>query len=314
MNKPKLSVIIPCYNQGHFLTDALSGVSDQKDIEVIIVNDGSTDPETIEIFKNLDRSKYKVIEQENKGLGATRNIAVENANADYILALDADNSVLPDYYRKAIQILDENSEVGVVYANPIFFGVKNENIQLEEFNLCKILYENYIDACAIYRKKAWAQVGGYDGNMPVQGYEDWDLWISIAKNGWKFHYLNEFLFKYRVAESSMITNSNRPDNKRNLLNYIRTKHTDLYEKYKFDIMAYLNNNVVMLANHIETQKKHLVEQERVCEETKENNKILQKEIMTFKEEIKTLHKEVESLHAKAESMRIKNRIKKIFGK
>jgi glycosyltransferase involved in cell wall biosynthesis len=307
MNKPKLSVIIPCYNQGSFLSDALSGVSDQNDIEVIIVNDGSTDLETIEIFKNLDRSKYIVIEQENKGLGATRNIAVEKASADYILALDADNMVLPEYYRKAIKILDENSKVGVVYANPIFFGIKNEHVSLVDFNLYKILNANYIDACAIFRKKAWAEAGGYDTKMPIQGYEDWDLWIGIAKNGWEFHYINEHLFKYRVRENSMITGCNIPENKKILLKYIQTKHKDLYEKYQFDIMEHLNNDIILSANHIEHLNRAFAEQENKYFLLGEKNLILE-------EKITALRQELILLHAKAESMRIKNRIKRLLGK
>jgi glycosyltransferase involved in cell wall biosynthesis len=313
MNKPKLTVIIPCYNQGRFLQDALSGVSDQTDIEVIIVNDGSTDQETIEIFKKVDRSKYKVIEQENKGLSATRNIAIENASADYILALDADNIVMPEYYRKAIQILDSNPEVGVVYANPIFFGVKNENVYLTDFNLYKILNANYIDACAVFRKVAWAEAGDYDVNMPIQGYEDWELWIGIAKKGWRFHYLNEHLFKYRVSENSMLAGCNIPENKKKLLNYIRAKHKDLYEKYQFDILDNLNNEVLLCANHIENLKREFTAYENNYRMLEENNRTLGEYNDTLEKNIITLRKELMLLHAKAESMRIKNRIKRIFG-
>jgi glycosyltransferase involved in cell wall biosynthesis len=302
MNKPTLSVIIPCYNQGCFLPEALMGVNDQKDIEIIIVNDGSTDQETIELFKNLDRTKYVIIEQENKGLSNSRNIAIEKAKADYILALDADNIVMPEYYRKAIQILDENPATGVVYSNPLFFGVRNEPIYLEDFNFPKVLHANYIDACAIYRKEAWVQAGGYDVNMPVQGYEDWELWITIAKNGWKFHHLEEFLFKYRTKEVSMITNCILPENQKKLLHYIRTKHKDLYVQQQFDIISYLDSNIQKLTHQIVNERRDFIEKE----------KIYKKRIAALEEATTALHQDLTLLHAKAESMRIKNRLKRFI--
>ena len=68
-----------------------------------------------------------------------------------------------------------------------------------------MLVKNYIDACAIYRKKCWEEVGGYDENMPYQGKEDWDFWIAFGIRGFKFHHIKEITFKYRVSNSSMMT-------------------------------------------------------------------------------------------------------------
>ncbi len=292
--KPALSVIIPCYNQGQYLSDALEGVSDQDGIEVIIVNDGSTEQETIDIFKTLDRSKYIIIEQENKGLPATRNIAIQKASADYILALDADNKVMPEYYRKSIQILNENPSVGVVYCDPLFFGLRSGGAQLEEFNLNRLLYSNYIDACAVFRKEAWERAGGYDKNLP--GYEDWELWISIYKKGWKFHHLNEFLFEYRVRENSMVTYCNLPEIRKKINDYVHAKHKGLYQEQQFNIQDYL-----------ETELSSLKEKEEVLKVELENQKV------AFLKKIDLLNQEVVALHTKANSMRIKNRLKRLLG-
>ena len=84
-----------------------------------------------------------------------------------------------------------------------------------------ILKKNYIDACLVLRKSAWQSVNGYDQQMPVMGYEDWDLNMRLFFKGWQFKYLNEVLYDYRVRENSMLVTSNK--NKSLLLNYMFSK-------------------------------------------------------------------------------------------
>ena len=203
---PRISIIIPCYNHGQYLREAIASVeecSEKNLYEIIILNDGSTDKLTIEVLQQLSGEGYNVINQPNQGLGTARNNAIKKAAAEYILPLDSDNKIRPEYIYESIKILDEQPNIGMVYGDSEYFGDKTGLNKVGEFNLQKIMIGNYIDACAVYRKSAWKALGGYDENMPVMGMEDWDFWLNMILNGFEFHYIPKILFKYRVLRHSM---------------------------------------------------------------------------------------------------------------
>jgi glycosyltransferase involved in cell wall biosynthesis len=215
--------------------DAISSVEEcqEKVYEIIIVNDGSTDPYTCEVMEQLKKKGYFVVEQENLGLSAARNTGIKLAKGQYILPLDSDNKIRPNYIFKGIEILDKLPEVGVVYGDAEYFGDKSGLWKVPEFDLRLLLLGNYIDACAVFRKSVWEDCGYYDTEMPIQGYEDWNFWLSIAEKGWKFYHIPEVLFDYRVRSGSMVTNCNIPENQRLLIQYVANKHSDiLREEYQ----------------------------------------------------------------------------------
>ena len=88
------------------------------------------------------------------------------------------------------------------------------------------MVDNYIDACAIFRKEAWCNVGGYDENMPHQGFEDWEFYIRLVKERGSAYVIPELLFNYRLKENSTTTKANKI--KHELLHYIYIKHRELY--------------------------------------------------------------------------------------
>lgn len=202
----RISIVTPCYNDGHYLTEAVGSVErcDGSLSELIIVNDGSTDPHTLTALRDLERRGYKVIHQENKGLGAARNAGVSEATGDYILPLDSDNRIRPEYLTLSLEILESEPAVGVVYGQAELFGDKAGVWAIPEFDEAALWNANFIDACAVYRKKVWEDVGGYDTVMPVPGWEDWEFWLSAAERGWGFRRLNQVVFDYRVRGDSMI--------------------------------------------------------------------------------------------------------------
>jgi glycosyltransferase involved in cell wall biosynthesis len=223
---PQISIIIPCYNQGQYVLDAISSVEQYPDksvYEIIIINDGSTDENSIAVLKSLEEKGYHVINQNNQGLSMARNSGIALSKGKYILLLDQDNKIRPAYIDKGIQILDSHPEVGIVYGNSLHFGDVNKIYKTGVFNIKKLLYENYIDACIVMRKKVWEETGGYD--KMVSAYCDWDINLCAYELGWKFQYVNEILFEYRVRKDSMLrqlTNSGE------LTNYIARKHGILY--------------------------------------------------------------------------------------
>lgn len=208
--KQKVSVVIPCYNHGKYLKEALDSLNrcNPDLFETIIVNDGSTDEETNNYLRVLQKEGYKIIWQENQGLGAARNAGIKHASGDYILPHDADNKIFPAYIEKSIAVLDQHKDVAVVYGNCRYFGEQQRELAPGPFNLQRMMLGNYIDACAVIRKSVLEEVGYYD-SMKIQGLEDWDLWLRIAFKGYRFYYINELLFEYRVISGSMIRSLNK---------------------------------------------------------------------------------------------------------
>ncbi len=204
---PRLSIIIPCYNHGHYLRDALDSIkafTDKDLYEVIILNDGSTDNYTISLLQQISTEGYRVINQQNQGLGAARNNAIAAAKGIYILPLDCDNKIRPAYITESIKILDEQPDIAMVYGDAEFFGDKTGRNVVGEFNLQKMMLGNYIDACAVYRRSVWETLGGYDEKMPVMGLEDWDLWLNMAFKNYAFQYIPQVMYDYRVLGNSML--------------------------------------------------------------------------------------------------------------
>lgn len=223
---PRISIIIPCYNHGQYIREAIDSVekvTDKSLYEIIIVNDGSKDAYTIEMMDKLAAEGYHVINQVNQGLGRTRNNGIRAAKGDYILPLDSDNRIRPAYIYESIKILDAHPEIAVVYGDAQFFGDKDKRHVIGEFNLQNMMVENQIDACAVYRKSAWEAVGGYDENMPIMGYEDWDMWMNMIFKNYKFRYVPEILFDYRVLGNSMLR-SISVSNKKKLFKYMDGKY------------------------------------------------------------------------------------------
>jgi glycosyltransferase involved in cell wall biosynthesis len=240
---PKVSVIIPCYNHGKFVRDALQSVLKSTVIdvcEIIIVNDGSTEPFTIQVMLELEQEGYKVINQQNQGLGKTRNNGIQLAKGKYILPLDADNTISPDFIEKAVSVLDTDRSKSIVYTDREFFGQKQGIDHVGSFDIKRMIYMNYIDACAIYRKEVWEIVGGYDEKMPVQGWEDWDFWLMAAEKDYRFHYVPEVLFQYRILEDSMIKQLVLDKRFPDLIDYINKKHTSfLYDSFREIYQQYM---------------------------------------------------------------------------
>lgn len=226
---PLVSIIIPCYNQGQYLEEVLQSLSlcDKNLFETIIINDGSTDDYTNTYTKQLQQSGYQVVFQENKGLAGARNTGIALAKGEYILPLDADNKIRPDYLTIAIEVFGKNPEVAVVYGDACYFGERQGLWKVGKFNLQKMMLYNYIDACAVVRKNIFEKLGPYDSNMKKQGMEDWDLWLRIGFAGYQFHYVEQALFDYRVAKNSMIKLFvNEYGNPNSVENYVHSKFPD----------------------------------------------------------------------------------------
>ncbi len=207
-----VSIIIPCYNDGRFLPDTIASIELARTSslrEVIIVDDGSTEPATLEVLLDLRKAGYSVIRQFNRGIGAARNTGIRSAGGKYILPVDSDNRIRKVYLTEAIELLEADETVGIVYGDAEYFGEKTGRWNVAEFDLLQLVLRNFIDNCAVFRKSVWEEIGGYDEQMPFMGCEDWDLWLRAAVRGWRFVHLREIAFDYRVRTGSLLTVVNK---------------------------------------------------------------------------------------------------------
>ena len=226
MENVKVSIVIPCFNLGEFLDEALENIinyPNQSLIEVIVVNDGSNDLRTLEYLKKNENvySNVRIIHQVNKGLGCARNVGVFHSKGEYIIPLDVDNKIRHVFIDDVIRNFDINLDVDVIYGNAQFFGLREGLWKAEEIDINEMVLINQIDACAGFRKKTWKSCGMYDEKMPVMGFEDWDFWLKIYNMGGKFLYINKILFDYRVRENSMIKDA--WEKREKLIDYIFNK-------------------------------------------------------------------------------------------
>lgn len=229
LSSPKVSVIIPCFNHGEFLPEAVASVTsmNRDDVELIVVDDGSTDERTHREMDKLSVAGFHVIRQENKGLPAARNAGIVASKGEYILPLDADDRLRPACIEHGMRILDAHPKTGVVYGDAQFFGITNERWVVGPFNPHGLLEKNRITASAVFRRAVWEQNGGYDERM-LDGFEDWDFWIGAFEHGWQFAYVPEVLFEYRKAEGSMYTRVVGLEEQ--VAQFVAAKHSALYRQ------------------------------------------------------------------------------------
>lgn len=199
MGSEKVSIIIPCYGQAHYLEDAIESALTQTVLcEVIVVNDGSLD-NTSEIAKKYP---VRLVEKTNGGLSSARNAGIAVAKGEYILTLDADDIITQDFVEKTLGLDDivgtQQQEFGDSH---ILWTNNNLHPTFEDFKK-----NNQINCCSLFKKEIWEKVGGYDENMRI-GYEDWFFWLKATKAGYKVTIVPEPLFFYRKHGQSMVSNA-----------------------------------------------------------------------------------------------------------
>ncbi len=205
---PKVSIIIPCYQQAHFLADAVTSVIAQSygDWECLIVDDGSPDDTTAvaaQLIKQYPSDRIRLIRKTNGGLADARNAGIRAAQGPYLLPLDADDRLHPDYLKETVSILDHHADIAVVYVDEQNFGEASHIHRKDSSTLARLLQSNVHDYCSLYRRTVWETVGGYSPAMYL-GAEDWSFWLSAAKKGFRSHHLGKPLFLYRNRPGTMV--------------------------------------------------------------------------------------------------------------
>ena len=221
-----VSVVIPCFNSGKTIEETVTSVKAQTwpNVEIVVVDDGSTDPKTLNLLDNL--LGIRLIRQANSGLPTARNSGFLEAKGEYVLPLDADDWLEPEAIQLMLQALKASDNAQFAFCDIQLegeaFGRLNKN-----YNYFEQLFLNQLPYCLLMPKKLWEEVGGYAPNL-VNGYEDWDFNIRLGQRGYHGLRIAQPLFHYRISSTGMLlSKSNRIHGF--LWSEIQTRHSSLYK-------------------------------------------------------------------------------------
>ena len=225
----RIAVIIPCFNDGEIVTEAvasLKGVAEP--LEVLIVDDGSTDAATLAVLDELEAGGSGVLHQQNTGLSGARNAGVAATTAPYVFPLDADDLAVPATLVAMADLLDGAPDAAVAYGDYTEFGSIEEIVRAtpEWLDPYRLAYTNEYPVSALFRRTALEEVNGWAAIR--YGYEDWDLWISLAERGARSVHAGPGAITYRrrLHGERMLTEAKRRH--RELWRTIKSRHPRLY--------------------------------------------------------------------------------------
>jgi glycosyltransferase involved in cell wall biosynthesis len=203
MASPTVSVILPCYNAHALLPRTLDSIRTQtfRDFEIIVVDDGSTDPETIAYLDALPND-IRLVRHENRGLAAARNTGFAHARGRYVLPLDCDDWIEPTFIEASLRALAAAPQCQYAYAHIALAGEASGTL-VKHYNYFEQLFLNQLPYCILVERDTWAHHGGYDETMR-QGYEDWEFNIRLGSHGAIGAEVPEPLFNYHVSRSGML--------------------------------------------------------------------------------------------------------------
>lgn len=211
--QPLVSVIIPCFNYGKFVVGAIDSVLAQTliNVEVIVVDGGSTDSDTLEILKNTQRPGTRILLRDGRHLvGDNRNYGIELARGRYICCLDADDTLDATYLEKAVFFL-ETYGYDIVSTAINYVGAREGQVDIMECpDLTDMVNGNHVLTCAVFRRELWKRVGGYVdvGIGKHHVAEDWDFWLRLTASGARIRNITgEYLFNYRIHEGGSLSSS-----------------------------------------------------------------------------------------------------------
>lgn len=242
---PLISVVIPFYNLGEFLPEALHSVleSDYESLEVIILNDGSTEPESLAVLARIEAEKdprVRVIHQENQGLSAARNAGAFAARGEWVAFVDADDAVEPSFLRRAAWVLARYANVHIVASWVRFFGADEGIWHAWNLEFPYLLAHNLIIPICLVRRDSFLAHGRNCGAMEY-GLEDFESWISMLSAGCGGVAIPEPLARYRVRAESMFQSINRQQ-QMYLYQVTVDRHPELYQRYGDELFRLLFAN------------------------------------------------------------------------
>jgi glycosyltransferase involved in cell wall biosynthesis len=291
----KVSVVIPCYNMGPYIGDAVDSLESQTftDFEVLIVDDGSTDADTIEKLKEIQQQypDFQVLTKKNSGLAGARNYGIERAKGEYITCLDADDMFKPTYLEKTVQVLDADKRHKKAFVTTWLqeFGARSDLWKTSGYNPVGLLTNNLVHAGSLFRKSVWEEVGGYK-KMKIGGYEDWNLWLSMVEKKYEWGIVEEPLFLYRIRKNSMLVGAKAQH--LDIYSELYQLHPEVFERYHEALILQNAKEARELHDFIGRDRVVIEKKDRELEAVRRQNDELNKKVFQYGSELHELKSSV----------------------
>jgi glycosyltransferase involved in cell wall biosynthesis len=213
----RVAVIVPCHNDGSFAREAVASVIEDEAIEIVVVDDGSTESRTHQQLASLERAGVRVVRRENGGLGAARNTGLEATCAPLVYPLDADDLLEPGALGAMADRLEANPQAQFTWGDYEVFGDYGGRYRSpERFLPWTLTYVNPYPVSSMFRRSALIRAGGWEGDV----YEDWDLWLKLVEMGATGVRTDRVVYRRRLHGSGR------------LLGQARRRHGELYERIR----------------------------------------------------------------------------------
>ncbi|MBR0353431.1 MAG: glycosyltransferase family 2 protein [Oscillospiraceae bacterium] len=227
---PTVSVIMPCFNDGEYLLEAVDSIKKQtySPIELVIIDDGSDDEKTVNALNSINYHNLKIIRTDHIRPAGARNRGIKESTGKYILPLDADDIIDASYIERAVEELETDDNLGIVYCHADLFGLQTGKWELPDYDFKYEILDNCIFVSAVFRKEDWVAVGGFCEDFHY-GMEDYDFWLSILELGRTVKQFDEVWFHYRIKKSSRTTEFiNDYERVQETYSAIFSRHRDFY--------------------------------------------------------------------------------------
>jgi glycosyltransferase involved in cell wall biosynthesis len=268
---PRISVLMPCFNHGAFIDEAVGSVLAQtfQDFEIVIVDDGSTDAATVEKLAAWTAPRTMVLRTANRGLPAARNHAARHASGEIYCALDADDRLAPTWFEKGIRALDADPGLAFVSHWLETFGDERWTWRPERCDLPALLARNTVNGAALVRRPAFEAAGGYDETLR-DGCEDWDFWLRLVEEGRAGAIVPEVLFYYRRRADSMSRRMLEEQAYRRPLEALVRKHEAAYRAHLVEVVVAREAESLHLAREVaDLERDRLVDLEPAIQRARE---------------------------------------------
>lgn len=246
-----VGVVITAFDQGELVATAVASARAQTrpPCTVVVVDDGSTDAASLGVLDAIGRSgRATVLRQANAGVSAARNAGIAACTTDLVLVLDGDDAVAPTFVERTAAAVEGDDDVVAASSWLHLHGVVDAVVRPSGGTLVDFLHRNASPATSLLRRDAWERCGGYDETMR-DGFEDWDLFLSLLAPGGRVAIVPEALVEYRTACAS--ANVRSMDKRLALYATLVAKHRPSFERHLDDVLLALEGRAVAAAGRWE---------------------------------------------------------------
>ncbi|MCW3011110.1 MAG: polysaccharide deacetylase family protein [Solirubrobacterales bacterium] len=219
-------MVVPCFDDGATLREALGDLTGQEPVELVVVDDGSRDVATLAVLDELRAEGIRVLRQENQGLAAARMAGVAATSAPYVYPLDADDGVVPGALTRLADVMDDAPHCAVSWGDQQLFGdldlVSPRAAALDPW---AITHLNGLPVSSLVRRTALIEAGGW---VIQGGYEDWDLWMGLAERGWTGRRVGGASHRYRLHGTRMLATTRLRHGEQFAV--LRARHPELFAR------------------------------------------------------------------------------------